>query len=155
MTSQVHAKLFHFLPVYTSERPMVMHQNKYEQVDDVNKRYIKETYAFFNRSNMLTSALMNIDSHMFEAAELHKRVREEQKTIPASKEKEWVNHPSHYNPGVYETINVIDAYNLNFYLATALRYILRAGKKHPEKYCEDLNKAIWYLSREVKKNSKS
>ena len=162
--------LLPFLQKYTSARPFVMHQNKYEQIDDINRRYIKlYIYDFFRRSDKLKSALMKVDFHMSEAVEYFEKKREEQKTTPVNKEKmqeeqkttpvnkekEWVNHPLHYNPGVYETINVIDAYNLNFYLATALRYILRAGKKHPEKYCEDLSKAIWYLNREIKNNSRS
>lgn len=56
-----------------------------------------------------------------------------------------VNHPSHYggedNP--YEVIKVIDAWNLNFCLGNAVKYIARAGKKGPAS--EDIEKAIWYL----------
>ena len=58
-----------------------------------------------------------------------------------------VDHPAHYNPGTYETINVIEAYNLNFCLGNAIKYILRAGKKNIKS--EDLQKAIWYLQREL------
>jgi hypothetical protein len=58
-----------------------------------------------------------------------------------------VNHPAHYggedNP--YETIKVIDAWDLNFYTGNAVKYISRAGKKNPVKKIEDLDKAIWYL----------
>lgn len=61
-------------------------------------------------------------------------------------EKELVDHPEHYNPGTYEAINVIEAYNLGFHLGNAVKYILRAGKKH-DNVAEDIDKAIWYLSR--------
>jgi len=58
-----------------------------------------------------------------------------------------VNHPAHYggedNP--YETIKVIDAWDLNFYTGNAVKYISRAGKKDPATMIEDLDKAIWYL----------
>lgn len=32
----------------------------------------------------------------------------------------------------------------------AIKYICRAGKKDPQKEIEDLQKAIWYISREIK-----
>ena len=69
----------------------------------------------------------------------------------SSKEKENVNHPDHYlkNSG-HEVIDVIRAWNLNFELGNAIKYIARAGKKDPLKIKEDLNKAIWYLNNEIK-----
>jgi hypothetical protein len=60
--------------------------------------------------------------------------------------KEAVDHPEHYNPGVYEAINVIEHYNLGFHLGNSVKYILRAGKKH-DNVKEDIDKAIWYLQR--------
>lgn len=60
--------------------------------------------------------------------------------------KEAVNHPQHYNPGVYEAINVIEYYNLGFHLGNSVKYILRAGKKH-DNIKEEIEKAIWYLER--------
>ena len=66
-------------------------------------------------------------------------------TITITK-KETVNHPQHYNPGVYEAINVIEHYNLGFHLGNSVKYILRAGKKH-DNVKEDIDKAIWYLQR--------
>lgn len=63
---------------------------------------------------------------------------------------EKVNHPAHYggaeNP--YEAIKIIEAWNLNFCLGNALKYILRAGKKD-ENQVQDLEKALWYLNREL------
>lgn len=61
-----------------------------------------------------------------------------------------INHPSHYSPGsVYEVINIIEHYNLGFCMGNTLKYILRAGNKDPNKYKEDLKKAIWYIEREI------
>ena len=65
---------------------------------------------------------------------------------------EKVNHPNHYQSEKMETIDVIEAYNLNFSLGSAIKYILRAGKKPNEKTSEDLKKAIWYLQREVQRS---
>ena len=63
-----------------------------------------------------------------------------------------VNHPDHYkSTGIYglEAIDIIDAYDLNFALGNAVKYILRAGKKHDTPYVEDLSKAVWYLQHEI------
>lgn len=64
---------------------------------------------------------------------------------------EYVNHPSHYGgkDNVYECIKVIDAWNLNFCLGTAVRYICRAGQKPDNPDIQDLEKAIWYLQHEI------
>ena len=63
--------------------------------------------------------------------------------------KEQVNHPEHYSANGIEAIDVIDAYNLNFYLGNAIKYILRAERKGNKKI--DLEKAVWYLNREIDK----
>ena len=63
--------------------------------------------------------------------------------------KEQVNHPDHYGgiDNIYEVINVIEAYDLNFSLGNTIKYTLRAGKKLNQ--VEDLEKAKWYLEREI------
>jgi hypothetical protein len=66
--------------------------------------------------------------------------------------EEKVDHPSHYNAGRIEVIDFIEDQNLNFHLGNAVKYISRAGKKDPAKFREDLEKAIWYINRELKKN---
>lgn len=60
-----------------------------------------------------------------------------------------VNHPAHYTDGKYEVINFIESsgFNCDFYLANAVKYLSRAGKKDPNKKEEDIQKAIWYLER--------
>ena len=67
---------------------------------------------------------------------------------------EYVTHPAHYggkgNP--YETINVIEAWELGFNLGNTVKYISRAGKK--DSIVQELEKALWYLEREIK-NQKS
>lgn len=66
---------------------------------------------------------------------------------------EQVNHPKHYggadNP--YEAIKVIEAWDLGFCLGNTVKYISRAGKKETEKNVQDLEKARWYLDREIEK----
>ena len=65
--------------------------------------------------------------------------------------EEKVDHPSHYNAGRIEVIDFIEDQGLNFNLGNAVKYISRAGKKDPKKFKEDLEKAIWYLNRELKR----
>lgn len=60
---------------------------------------------------------------------------------------EAVNHPDHYTDGGIETIDFIEAKQLNFHLGNAVKYISRAGKKEPAKTVEDIQKAKWYLDR--------
>jgi len=49
---------------------------------------------------------------------------------------------------------VIEAFNLNFSLGSAIKYILRSGRKPGEASSEDLRKAIWYLQRELGRTQK-
>jgi hypothetical protein len=58
-----------------------------------------------------------------------------------------VNHPGHYQGNCLECIDIIEDFGLNFCLGNAVKYILRAGKKDP--YHQDIEKAIWYLQREL------
>ena len=58
-----------------------------------------------------------------------------------------VEHPSHYNQGKYEVIDVITDWKLNFNLGNAIKYIARADYKNNA--IEDLEKAIFYLNYEI------
>ena len=60
-----------------------------------------------------------------------------------------IDHPDYYHPDSIEAINVITAWELGFCLGNVIKYISRAGKKHPSKKLEDLEKAQWYLQREI------
>lgn len=61
--------------------------------------------------------------------------------------------PAYYggvdNP--YEVFEVLEAWGLDkdFYLGNVIKYVVRAGKKNPGKYKEDLEKAIVYLQKRI------
>lgn len=62
-------------------------------------------------------------------------------------------NPDHYKTRQkkgMEVVDVIEAFGLqdNWYRATAIKYLFRAGRKGPK--VEDLKKAIWYIEREIK-----
>ena len=61
-----------------------------------------------------------------------------------------VNHPSYYNTGNIEVIDFILDKKLNFCRGNAIKYIVRAGLKDKNKTIEDLQKAIFYINREIK-----
>jgi hypothetical protein len=84
----------------------------------------------------------SINSHN----ENYSRWKLEQKT----ETKEMIDHPEHYGgkDNKFEVINIIEAYNLNFSLGNAIKYILRAGKKS-DNPIEDLKKAAWYIKRQI------
>ena len=60
-----------------------------------------------------------------------------------------VDHPNHYraSSGV-EAIEAIEAWALNFNLGNVVKYVCRAGLKAGTPK-EDLEKALWYLQREL------
>ncbi len=59
-----------------------------------------------------------------------------------------VNHPPHYKTGGIETIEFIEAKDLNYRLGNVVKYVSRAGKKDSDPV-QDLEKAAWYLKREI------
>lgn len=61
-----------------------------------------------------------------------------------------VNHPPHYtrHPAGIEVIEITE--HEGFCLGNAIKYLLRAGVKGgKDKYVEDLEKAKWYVDREI------
>ena len=77
-------------------------------------------------------------------------------TLP-NKQKEMVNHPSHYKNNKYEAIDVmLDVFGKDKTLAfcelNAFKYLWRANNKGTD--IQDKKKAIWYLNKyiELKEN---
>lgn len=61
-----------------------------------------------------------------------------------------IDHPTHYNWFSIECIDVIEHFNFN--LGNAIKYVWRAGYKSARKL-EDLEKAAWYIRREIERLS--
>lgn len=63
-----------------------------------------------------------------------------------------VNHPKHYksHPSGIEVIEITE--HMNFCLGNAVKYILRAD--HKGNAIEDLQKAVWYINREIERRNK-
>ncbi len=62
-----------------------------------------------------------------------------------------INHPDHYNHGSLEVIDAIDGLGLDkdFYLGNVLKYIARSA--HTGKELQDLEKAMSYLKRKLRR----
>lgn len=66
-----------------------------------------------------------------------------------------VNHPSHYtsHPSGIECIDITKHHD--FCIGNAIKYLWRAGLKHEDgmddndKHIEDLQKAVWYINKEI------
>ena len=75
----------------------------------------------------------------------------EEIVVPDSHKKNPAVHsPSHYTRGGIETIDFIEAKGLNFHLGNVVKYVSRAGFKQ-DALIQDLEKALWYLNREIKR----
>ena len=66
-------------------------------------------------------------------------------------ETDTINHPSYYTDGKIEVSDFIADKNLNFFRGNVVKYVARAGKKNAETEVEDLQKARWYIDREIER----
>jgi hypothetical protein len=69
-----------------------------------------------------------------------------------NEKQETVNHPQHYvgHPSGIECIEVVE--HMNFCIGNAIKYLWRADLKG--KAIEDLEKARWYIDREIQRRNK-
>lgn len=58
--------------------------------------------------------------------------------------------PDYYNDTKIAPIDVIEDWDLDFCLGSALKYIKRCGKKDNNPSVQDLRKVIWYVERRIK-----
>lgn len=72
--------------------------------------------------------------------------------IEIVKKSDSVSHPSYYADGWSNGAEVIDlTEHLPFCSGNVVKYVCRAGRKDPDKRVEDLEKARWYLDREIER----
>lgn len=66
---------------------------------------------------------------------------------PSLPKPDMVNAPAHYTYLSPQPIELIEAWKLDFFLGSAIKYIARAGRKADA--VEDLQKAVSYLNRKI------
>ena len=91
------------------------------------------------------------DADLDKAIKLVQESEELDKAHNTDKLVDNVNHPAHYTDGKIEVIDFIEDKQLNFNRGNAIKYISRAGKKDKSKEVEDLQKAVFYINREIKR----
>jgi hypothetical protein len=57
--------------------------------------------------------------------------------------------PAHYKAGPMDVIAFCDHHEVNFTRGTAIKYLVRAGKKPEEPELDDLHKAREFIDREI------
>jgi hypothetical protein len=64
-----------------------------------------------------------------------------------------INHPNHYlsHPSHIECIEITE--HMNFCVGNAIKYLWRAGLKTDDAI-QDMEKAIWYINREIQRRKK-
>lgn len=87
---------------------------------------------------------------MYEYLYGNNKIIDEDHSISKQQKDDMINHPSHYTSAgeIYETIKVIEAWQLDFHLGNVVKYISRYDKKGDP--IENLEKAKWYLERKIK-----
>lgn len=104
--------------------------------------YLLEEYGYFENN----PTILTLD----EFIDLKNKIKMKDNVDQMVKE-DIINNPTHYGgkDNVYEAIKVIEAWDLGFRLGNTVKYISRAGKKDPNKTIQDLEKARYYLDREI------
>lgn len=93
---------------------------------------IEEPYAIYDKSKYTYKCELKNDS------------------IEIAENSDTVSHPPHYADGWSNGAEVIDlTEHLSFCAGNVVKYVCRAGRKDPDKHVEDLEKARWYLDREI------
>ncbi|QEQ93569.1 thymidylate kinase [Streptomyces phage GirlPower] len=64
-----------------------------------------------------------------------------------NKKDDGVNHPEYYNKYPVEVIDLIE--EMPFNRGSVIKYVARAGLKHPDTELQDLMKAQFYINREI------
>jgi len=117
---------FKYHVVYMAKRNMTKRANKLA--------------AQGHRMNPITGKILMQAAEPLKGAKPYQIEMHEPKSDP-------VNHPAHYKVGGIETIDFIEAKRLNYNMGNAVKYITRADHKGSRK--QDLEKAVWYLKREL------
>jgi hypothetical protein len=103
---------------------------------------VKPTYVYYVRW---------LDKTGGNAKKPRKKAKKSSKIIKVVKETkvDIVKSPPHYRTGGIETIDFIEAKDLNYRLGNVVKYVARAGKKLDSDPLVDLKKARWYIDREI------
>ncbi|TXI90757.1 MAG: DUF3310 domain-containing protein [Chryseobacterium sp.] len=129
-------------------------QKSWEEYDVDDSYYLESIYKEIHNIQPVKSKQLNLFSDMSEPIKTPSEAEALVSKVGPAASYDPVNKPSHYTDGNIEVIDFIEDKKLGFHLGNAVKYIARAGKKDPAKTLEDLQKAKWYLERQIKNLSK-
>ena len=88
-----------------------------------------------------------VNNRLQKEEEIRQTMSLEEVIYAESSVESMVDHPSHYNQGSKEVIDLIEenGYGNGFCYGNAIKYLLRAPHKGEER--QDLEKAVWYIRR--------
>lgn len=118
-------------------------------VHDVEDAKCRRTFDTYEK------ALNVIDQRvkMFKSSKANYRIVQVSTSDAKPTEKlgkpDMVNSPSHYTRLDPQPIEVIEAWNLDFFMGSAIKYIARAGFKSGEEAAVDLKKAVSFINRRI------
>lgn len=146
------AKKFKMTPSYVYKLKSSMEIDKRNAIaDEQYKLYFSTSNKPLTKSSTKEEAVNTFMS--LERADRIRLLRDTDRIrLMNSPSSDNVNHPPHYKVGGIETIDFIEAKSLNYNLGNVVKYLTRAD--HKGNKLEDLQKAQWYLARELKNLSK-
>lgn len=109
------------------------------------KEFMKRETKFTKLPDPFDNADVTMDQFQKTLQETRERQPQYRPTIPL----DVVNNPPHYTSSGIQPIEAIEAWGLGFNLGQVVKYVARAGKKDASKLVEDLQKAEFYLKREI------
>ena len=122
-------------------------EKKYLKAVKTNKpskiiKAVKEMKQALDKIEMKPTKLIIQPKHKNTAMELLAKLD------VAEKKLDLVNKPPHYTTGGVDTLDFIEAKDLNYRLGNVVKYVVRCGKKNTDPV-QDLEKAMFYLKREI------
>jgi hypothetical protein len=137
-----------------------MESNPDAKASVVAERFKVSVASIYQRRNKMKSAATKDDWKTTWVGTSNKSARQKPSTLAPNAvasmhlyADDKVNSPSHYKVGGIETIDFIEAKQLDYHLGNVVKYISRAD--HKDDKLENLKKAQWYLNRAVANLSKT
>jgi len=137
-----------------------MESNPDAKASEVAKKFGVSVASIYQRRNKTRLAATKDDWKTTWVGTSNKSMRQKPSTLVpnavmsmAVYADDKVNSPSHYKVGGIETIDFIEAKQLDYHLGNVVKYISRAEFKDTK--LENLKKAQWYLNRAVENLSKT
>jgi len=144
------ARVYTVLWLDKKKNQMMPEQSPDPAVREVETQYVKKANAAYKtkKPSKLIDAVNEMKSTLDALDKIKDRPKYRMAAAFDDTVNDPVNHPPHYKSGGVETIDFIEAKDLNYRLGNVVKYVSRAGRKDSDPV-QDLEKAAWYLKREI------